>query len=143
MSDFFETMRRIHLQERIMSVFDSNMSRVIYKTFNKFGILNVIHKDYGDIYEFDEYAILRLYDEHYDWFCYLEKIFLGNTHDEVYKLERKIEQLTAHIEELEERIACVPFGTKYQDAKESFDAQQHMLPSTKNLSLTAPTTNIV
>lgn len=133
MSTFFETMRCLRLQERMHHATrdtwrnDGRYDVVWFtflKEFRKFGI-NVPNGAGAINWDF----LFRIHDEHYDWFCDLEKLFLGHTQEEMDRLERKVEQLTLHVAELEERIACVPFGTKYEEAKEEFKTKCHDVPS--------------
>jgi hypothetical protein len=69
-------------------------------------------------------TFLNMYEKHYDKFCIMEKIFLGRSQDDVDRLEQKVIKLENLVIELEERIACVPLGQKYDSAKKDFDSQK-------------------
>lgn len=134
-SQFFEAMRCVRLQERLDKYANNSNNRIIIgSVFAKFG-LNISHPDSTNPYfknfknyYFDDDFSSKLYAEHYDMFCDLEKIFFGKTIDEVKKLNKKIKKLTTRVAELEEQLAYAPLGAKYQEAKESFDTLQQMLP---------------
>jgi hypothetical protein len=130
-SQFFEAMRCVRLQERLRKYSKNNGNWIIGDIFAKFG-LNIAHPDSTNPifknYYFENDFAFKLYAEHYDMFCDLEKIFFGKTIDEVKKLNKKIKKLTTRVAELEEQLAYAPLGAKYQEAKESFDTLQQMLP---------------
>lgn len=64
--------------------------------------------------------IHKLYIEHYDMFCHLEKLLIPKTY-EFKALNIKIANLEKTISDLETKITYMPSGAGYENAKQEFE----------------------
>lgn len=109
---FALTMRCIKLYETTYGKY--NFANIMYKS----GLPCHVQQPQQNTYvTFDD--IVSLCNVDYNKFVIVEKIFLDTSYDneiireqKIILLDKKIERLTNIITELEERIACIPFGQK-------------------------------